>query len=143
MTRSAMGVRAGTQARQFIRFLALGGCAAAINWLSRFPLEQVAPFPVAVGIAYMIGMAAAFTLFRRFVFPSSPQPLERQVKFFVLVNIVGIAQVWAVSMILVYKAFPTIGFVGPLTESVGHGIAIGVPTITSYFGHRFLTFGAG
>lgn len=143
MSRGDMSEKAGAQTWQFVRFLALGGCAAAINWLSRFPLEQVAPFPIAVGIAYMVGMAAAFTLFSRFVFPSSPQPLERQVKFFVLVNMVGIAQVWAVSMMLVYKAFPNIGFVGPLAESVGHGIAIGVPTITSYFGHRFLTFGAG
>ncbi|HTV32051.1 MAG TPA: GtrA family protein [Methylocella sp.] len=123
-----------------MRFLALGGCAAAVNWLSRFPLETVMPFSVAVIAAYMVGMVVAFTLFRRFVFPASPQPLEQQVKFFVLVNLAGIAQVWAVSMTLVYYLFPAVGFIGPLSEPIGHGLAIGVPTISSYFGHRFFTF---
>ncbi len=88
----------------------------------------------------MIGMVVAFTLFRLYVFPASPQPLERQVKFFVLVNLAGIAQVWAVSMALVYQVFPALGFVSALAEPIGHGIAIGVPTISSYFGHRYLTF---
>ena len=91
-------------------------------------------------MAYMIGMGVAFTLFSRFVFPVSPQPLAQQVKFFILVNLAGIMQVFAVSMALVYYVFPAIGFVGLLTEPVGHGIAIGVPTISSYFGHRLLTF---
>jgi putative flippase GtrA len=141
--RSETNLKARQEARQFIRFLALGGCAALVNWLSRFPLERIMAFPAAVAVAYMIGMAVAFTLFRRFVFPASPQPLERQVKFFVLVNLAGIAQVWAVAMTLVYWVFPTIGFVGPLTEPLGHGIAIGVPTISSYFGHRLLTFRIG
>jgi putative flippase GtrA len=138
--RSDDASKASSEALQFVRFLALGGCAALVNWLSRFPLERTMPFPAAVAVAYMIGMAVAFTLFRRFVFPASPQPLERQVKFFVLVNLAGIAQVWAVAMALVYSVFPMIGFTGPLAEPLGHAIAIGVPTISSYFGHRLLTF---
>ncbi|MBG0792658.1 GtrA family protein [Methylocystis sp. H62] len=133
-------LNARAEALQFVRFLALGGCAAAVNWLSRFPLERLMGFSAAVAMAYMIGMAVAFALFRRFVFPASDQPLERQVKFFILVNLAGIAQVWAVSMALVYYAFPAVGFISPLAEPLGHGIAIGVPTISSYFGHRLLTF---
>jgi len=129
-----------SEARRFARFLALGGCAALANWLSRFPLEKIMPFPAAVAVAYMIGMVIAFTLFRRFVFPASPLPLERQVKFFVLVNIAGIAQVLGVSVALVYYLFPALGFAGPFAEAMGHAIAIGVPTISSYFGHKFLTF---
>jgi putative flippase GtrA len=66
--------------------------------------------------------------------------LRRQVKLFILINIFAIAQVWAAAMTLVYYAFPSIGVVGPLAEPLGHGLAIGVPTISSYFGHRFLTF---
>jgi len=138
--RSETNLKARQEVRQFVRFLALGGCAALVNWLSRFPLERILGFPAAVAVAYMIGMAVAFALFRCFVFPASPQPLERQVIFFVLVNLAGIAQVWAVAMALVYWVFPTIGFVGPLTEPLGHGVAIGVPTISSYIGHRMLTF---
>jgi putative flippase GtrA len=140
MLRSDNKARVGTGVGQFARFLALGGCAAAINWLSRFPLERIMAFPAAVAVAYMIGMVVAFTLFRRYVFPASPQPMERQVKFFILVNLAGIVQVWGVSMLLVYYIFPAIGFIGALVEPIGHGIAIGVPTISSYFGHRYLTF---
>jgi putative flippase GtrA len=128
------------EAPQFLRFLALGGLAAGVNWLSRFPLQRVMTFAQAVALAYVIGMVVAFVLFRLYVFPASPQPLNRQIRFFVLVNIAGIVQVWAVSMALVYYLFPAIGFVGALSEPVGHGIAIGVPTISSYFGHRYLTF---
>jgi len=128
------------EARRFTLFVVLGGCAALVNWVSRFPLERIVSFPVAVATAYMIGMVVAFTLFSRFVFPVSPQPLAQQIKFFILVNLAGIVQVFAVSMTLVYYVFPAIGFVGVLTEPIGHGFAIGVPTISSYFGHRLLTF---
>lgn len=128
------------EGRRFMLFIALGGCAAAVNWLSRFPLERVMPFAAAVVAAYMIGMVIAFTLFNRFVFPATPRPIADQIKFFVLVNIAGIAQVWAVSMGLVYWLFPALGVAGALAEPLGHAIAIGVPTISSYFGHKFLTF---
>jgi putative flippase GtrA len=125
---------------QFARFVALGGCSAAVNWISRFPLERVMGFPAAITVAYLIGMAVAFLLFRRFVFPNSPQPLDRQVKFFVLVNIAAVCQVWVVSMGLVYYFFPAVGFSGPLAEPIGHAIGIGFPIIPSYFGHRLITF---
>ncbi len=128
------------QAVQFFRFVALGGCAAAVNWLSRFPLEQTMPFPAAVAAAYMVGMVVAFLLFRRFVFPTSPQPIERQIRFFVLVNLAGMVQVWAASIALVYYLFPALGFVGPLAQAIGHALAIVVPTVPSYFGHKMLTF---
>jgi putative flippase GtrA len=131
------------EARRFTLFVVLGGCAALVNWASRFPLERIVSFPVAVAVAYMIGMGVAFTLFSRFVFPVSAQPVAQQIKFFILVNLAGIVQVFAVSIALVYYVFPTIGFVGVLTEPIGHGIAIGVPTISSYFGHRLLTFKSG
>ena len=99
-------------------------------------LEYLMSFSAAVVVAYMVGMVIAFTLFNRYVFPASPRPLAEQIKFFVLVTIAGIIQVWIVSMALVYHAFPAIGFVGAFAESVAHGLAIGVPTVSSYFGHK-------
>ena len=77
---------AKAEARRFALFVALGGCAAAANWLSRFPLEHFMSFSAAVVVAYMVGMVIAFTLFNRYVFPASPRPLAEQIKFFVLVN---------------------------------------------------------
>ena len=41
---------------QIVRFLLLGGLAAAINWLVRFPMSLVLPFPAAVFLAYLVGM---------------------------------------------------------------------------------------
>jgi len=131
---------AKAEARRFARFVALGGCAAAANWLSRFPLEGFMSFSAAVVVAYMVGMAIAFVLFNRYVFPASPRPLAQQIKFFVLVNVAGIFQVWVVSLALADRLFPAIGFTGPLAEPLAHGVAIGVPTLSSYFGHKFLTF---
>lgn len=128
------------EATQFARFLTFGAFAAGINWLSRFPLQRFMTFSEAVIVAYAIGMIVAFMLFRNYVFPQSPRPLKEQITFFLLVNILGVVQVWAVSMLLVYYAFPAIRFGGGLAEGVGHGIAIGVPAVSSYIGHRFLTF---
>ena len=36
---------------QIVRFLLLGGLAAAINWLVRFPMSLALPFPAAVFLA--------------------------------------------------------------------------------------------
>lgn len=112
------------------RFLALGGLAAAVNWLSRFAWEPLLGFSLAVIAAYATGMVVAFLLFRAFVFPASPTPMSRQVRFFVLVNLAGVAQVWLVANGLATLVHP----------ALAHAVAIVVPTITSWFGHRALTF---
>lgn len=128
------------EALRFVRFLALGGLAAAVNWLSRFAYEPLVGFSIAVVLAYATGMVVAFVLFRAFVFPASPTPLARQIRFFVLINLLGVAQVWLVANGLALYAFPASGFAGPLAHAVAHGLAIVVPTATSWFGHRALTF---
>jgi putative flippase GtrA len=141
LTRTASDEReSGAEARRFTKFVALGAIAAFANWASRFPLERFMSFSAAVVVAYMVGMVVAFTLFSRFVFPASSQPRHAQVKFFVLVNIAGILQVWAVSMLLRYGLFPKLGLPESIAEPLAHGLAIGVPTISSYFGHKYLTF---
>ncbi len=121
------------------RYLALGGTAAGVNWGSRFAWNLIMPFAWAVIAAYVTGMIVAFVLFRAFVFPDSPIPLGRQVRNFVLVNMVGISLTWLLSVLLVERLFPAIGFHFH-AEAVGHAIAIAAPTVTSWFGHRYLTF---
>jgi putative flippase GtrA len=78
-------------------------------------------------------------LFRTFVFPGSPVPLGRQIRNFVLVNIVGASLTWGLSILFVEHLFPAWGF-RFYPEAIGHALAIGAPTITSWFGHRYLTF---
>ena len=97
------------------------------------------PFWAAVIAAYATGMAIAFVLFRTFVFPGSPTPLARQISAFVLVNLLGVAQTWLLSLFLVDFLFPRLGFhIYP--EAIGHALAIAAPVVTSWFGHRHFTF---
>lgn len=124
---------------QILRFLLLGGLAAAINWLVRFPLSLVLPFSWAILVAYAIGMTAGFTLYRAYVFPGSTGPMGRQVAVFLMVNAFGAVVVWSVAMALVAEVLPAIGY-GFMPEATAHGIAIGVGAAANFIGHKFLTF---
>lgn len=127
------------QLPQFIRFLACGGIAAAVNWLSRFGWSLVLPFSAAVLTAYATGMVVAFLLFRRFVFDAGEGALAPQARRFVLVNLLGMAATWALANLLVLWWLPAIGWRWHV-EAIGHAIAIVAPVVTSWFGHRLLTF---
>lgn len=124
---------------QILRFLLLGGLAAAINWLARFPLSLVMPFSGAILVAYMIGMTAGFALYRAYVFPGSTVPMGRQVAVFLLVNAAGAVVVWSVAMALAVRVFPAAGYTF-MPEATAHGIAIGVGAAANFVGHKFLTF---
>jgi len=124
---------------QIVRFLLLGGLAAAINWLARFPLSLVLPFPAAVFVAYLIGMSAGFTLYRAYVFLNSRQPVPLQVILFLIVNALGAVVVMAVSLTLLDHLLPAIGW-SVLPEAVAHGTAIGVGAVAIFFGHKYLSF---
>jgi putative flippase GtrA len=124
---------------RFVRFLACGGFAAAVNWASRFAWNTIMPFSLAVLAAYATGMVVAFVLFREFVFDRGSTGTSEQVRNFVMVNIVGMAATWGLANLLVYWALPAAGMTNHL-EAIGHGIAIFAPVATSWFGHRFLTF---
>lgn len=123
---------------RLLRFLALGLAAAAVNWLVRFPLSWIMPFGAAVALAQIIGMTAGFTLYRAYVFPATDLPLRRQILRFVGVNCVSGLQVWLMTMGLA-SLLPWLGF-GWQHEAIAHGVSIGVGAVTSYIGHKFLTF---
>lgn len=127
---------------QIVRFLLLGGLAAAVNWLARIVLSLALPFPTAVLVAYMIGMSAGFTLYRAYVFPRSALPVPVQIGCFLAVNAVGATVVMAVSLGLVDIVLPAAGYAFQ-AEAVGHGIAIGVGAVTNFLGHKHLTFWTG
>jgi energy-coupling factor transport system substrate-specific component len=124
---------------QGVRFLALGGFAAAVNWLVRFPLSLFLPFEWAVFFAYMIGMSVGFTLYPRYVFPGSDRPVTHQLLLFVLINLLGAVVVLAVSYVLLAAQS---GFAYPLfiKQGLAHGLAIGVGALANFFGHKTVTF---
>ena len=124
---------------QVARFLLLGGTAAAINWLVRFPLALVLPGEVAILVAYFIGMSAGFLLYRAYVFPGSVDSLPRQVAVFLAVNLVGAVVVLAITQALLawiaVDLAPT-----TIREGFAHGVAIGIGAVVNFFGHKLLTF---
>lgn len=127
---------------RFARFLLLGGLAAGVNWLSRFGWSLIAPFELAVILAHATGMAVAFVTFRAFVFPGSPLPAAVQMTNFVLVNLVGMGVAFVTAVGLARVVFPAVGFTFH-AEAIAHGIAVLSPVLTSWIGHRRLSFAGG
>lgn len=122
------------------RFLLAGGLASLVNWLARFPLSLVLPFDLAVGTAYVVGMALGFWLYRAWVFPGSALPLSTQLGRFIAVNALGLAVVLIGARLLV-EAIDASGFapVG-VVEAAAHGAAIMLGAAVNFLGHRALTF---
>lgn len=126
---------------QLFLFLLVGGSAAAVQWLARFPLNLIMPYAAAVVVAYGIGMFIAFELNRRYVFPAGADARHRQFVRFFLVNILSFAIVWVVSVGLGSVLLPH--FMAPvLAEALGHGVGVLSPALASYFLHKHFTFRA-
>lgn len=124
------------------RFLALGGLAAAINWLVRFPLSMIFPLWLAVVVAYIIGMSAGFHLYRRYVFPKSSRSLMCQSLVFVAVNLAGAGIVLAATLLLLV-AQGGLSWPQSVKEGLAHGLAIAIGAAVNFLGHKFLTFAGG
>ena len=124
------------------RFLLAGGAISAINWLTRFPLSVVLPFWLAVALAYAVGMAWGFELYRRWVFPGSTLPLGAQVLRFIGVNLAGMTTVIGGAAALVALLRPTT--LSPaVAEGLAHGVAIAAGAAVNYLGHRAISFARG
>lgn len=126
-------------ALEFPRFLIAGGIAAAANFGSRFIFSNFFSYSVAVFVAYLVGMLVAFLLMRGHVFNASHGPLAPQVTKFVGVNVLAVLQTLAISLVMARWALPSVG-ITEHAEALGHLVGVLVPVVTSYFGHKFLTF---
>jgi putative flippase GtrA len=126
-------------APQFLRFLVAGGIAAVANFGSRFVLSMFFSFGIAVFFAYLVGMLVAFLLMRGHVFNASQGPLAQQVTKFVGVNLLAVFQTLGISLLMARWLLPSVGIQNHV-EALGHLVGVLVPVITSYFGHKFVTF---
>lgn len=124
---------------QFLRFLAAGGIAAAANYGSRFAFSLAFSYPVAIVLAYLVGMTVAFLLMRQYVFDAAQGHARHQVPRFVFVNVLAVLQTLAVSLVLARWALPALG-VERRAEAIAHLVGVLVPVVTSYVGHKRLTF---
>lgn len=70
--------------------------------------------------------------------------MTTEISWFVLVNLLALAQTWGLSVYLVRvlpAVLPVKGAAGlELAEAIAHGAGILLPVFTSYIGHKYLTF---
>lgn len=131
------GPRGG--AHQVVRYLLAGGVAALANYGSRFVFNAWMPFEPAVVLAYLVGMGTGFVLMRRFAFGSGTQRVGTQALWYAAVNLFAIAQTVAVSSALLRIVLPALG-VHEHAEALAHAAGVATPLVSSYFGHKRLTF---
>jgi len=129
----------GTPDRQFLLFLVTGGFAALVNFFSRMAFSHWMHYTPAIILAYVCGMITAFILNRLFVFRHAVNQLHHQVFWFTVVNLFAVAQTLLVSLLLVEIVFPHLSMTWH-AASVAHGIGVLVPVVTSFLGHKHLTF---
>ena len=125
--------------RQFAGFLVAGGIAAAANVGSRILFSRLVGLELAVILAYLVGMTVAFVLMRSAVFPPSAAPLGRQVALFAAVNLAALLQTLVVTLLLARWLLPAAGLRSHV-EEIAHIVGVGVPIVTSFFGHKYLSF---
>jgi len=125
--------------KEFLKFLIAGGIAACANFGSRFIFSMFLDYAYAVFFAYLVGMLVAFVLMRDHVFNASNGALALQVSKFIGVNILAVAQTLAISLLLAPVLVQLVGNIDN-AEALAHLVGVLVPVVTSYFGHKFLTF---
>ncbi len=125
--------------RQFAYFLLSGGVAAGLNWASRFLFSEFVRFEAAVVLAFLVGLLSGFILMRAFVFDGTGKPIVPQAGKYIGVNLFALLQTLAISMVLARWLLPSIGIIEH-AEAMAHLVGVLVPVVTSYFGHKFLTF---
>lgn len=124
---------------EFLRFLIAGGVAAGANFGSRFIFSMFLDYGLAVFFAYLVGMSVAFLLMREGVFNAASNSLAQQVGKFVGVNLIAVLQTLIISLVLARWMLPSFGIIEH-AEALAHLAGVLVPVVTSYFGHKFLTF---
>jgi putative flippase GtrA len=137
--RAFVGSRHEAIARDGVRFLIAGSLASAVNWLTRLGFSFVVPFPAALALGAVIGMAFAFALYRSWVFPASVRRLRAQTVLFLLVCAVTASFVIVASLVIV-RLLPDIPLSELNRENLAHALAIGCGAIISFLGHRTFTF---
>jgi putative flippase GtrA len=118
--------------------MAAGGIAAAANWISRIVLGTWLSLPVAVIVAYTIGMAVAFVLNRILVFPKSARSMRKQIRDFVIINLSFLPVVLTATVVLeaAFEKMARIAF----AQAAAHGIAVTIPALATFLLYKIFAF---
>ena len=124
---------------RFVKFLIAGGVAASANFFSRIFFSSFTDYASAIVLAYLVGMVTAFVLMKLFVFEQSRHAVHRQALYFTLVNIAAVLQTLVISLLLARIVLPAVGMTRG-HEELAHFVGICVPMITSFLGHKYVSF---
>ena len=124
--------------KEFILFVAAGGFAALVNFVSRIIFNFWFSFEVSVVLAYLIGMITAYILTKIFVFKAKSVGLVSSSIKFTIVNILAVLQTYFISVYLYYWLNNNINFDD--NKEIAHFVGIAFPVITSYIGHKYYSF---
>ncbi|MFN5117124.1 MAG: GtrA family protein [Cyanobacteriota bacterium] len=128
-----------SERQKFGRFLLTGGSSAIVNIISRGILSSFVNFSTSVILSYVIGMVLAYTLARRYVFVSSKASRARSISGFIVVNIFG-------ALLTLFFSVQLRALLGHLfglntfVEYLAHFLALSVSSVTSFVGHKFISF---
>jgi putative flippase GtrA len=139
VTRKPSAEQPAAASLQFVRFLIVGGVAAAVNFGSRIALSQSLSYVWAIVLAYLAGLVTAFLLNRRFVFTEATNRLHHQMIWFLVINVIALGQTLIVSLLLAGYLLPQFGITWH-AETIAHAIGVATPIFTSYVGHKRLSF---
>jgi putative flippase GtrA len=137
-TQAAVG-HSGPAHWRFVKFLAVGGFAAAANFGSRILFSHYVQYGTAIVLAYLLGMVTAFALNRLLVFRHTRNALLVQAGWFTVINGIALAQTLVISLALADYVLPWVGWHWQ-PELVAHAFGVAAPVITSYFGHKHFSF---
>ena len=83
-------------------FVAAGGFAALVNFLSRIAFNIWLSFETSVVLAYLVGMVTAYLLTKFFVFDAKNVSVVSSSIKFTIVNILAVIQTYFISVYLYY-----------------------------------------
>lgn len=127
------------EGKRFAGFVVTGGIAALANLVTRWLLSHVVDYPLAVALAYLVGMTTAFLLARAFVFGSTGARWHHEFGRFAIVNAISFLVVLAVSVGLADLLLPAIGWRWH-AEDVAHLVGVTSPILLSYYAHKHFSF---
>lgn len=125
--------------KQFSFYILSGGVAGLLNWGSRFIFSEFLSFEVAIALAFTVGLLSGFILMRIYVFQGVTKPILPQFSKYLIINFFALIQTFLVSIFLARWIMPSFGIV-EYSEGLSHLIGVLTPVMTSYFGHKFVTF---
>jgi putative flippase GtrA len=125
--------------RRFVAFLFVSGIAAIANIGSRILFNLWMGYIPAILLAFCVGLCVAFVLNRLFVFRETVNPLHHQAFWFAMVNLAAVVQTLIASLALARWVLPALRFHWH-DETVAHALGVAMPVITSFLGHKYLSF---